>query len=43
MAMELLEETEAASTYLPVAFSGDQQLEWKNGATLGQEYLINFE
>jgi len=41
MAMGLLNDKICASKYLPVSFSGDNQLEWKNGAALGQEYLIS--
>lgn len=42
-AMGLLPEEVSAGSYLPVSFSGDQQLEWKDGATLGQEYMISFD
>ena len=40
MAMGILPNNISANSYLPVSFSADQQLNWKGGATLGQEYLI---
>jgi len=43
MAMGLLPAEPNAHSYLPASFSGDQQLNWKDDATLGQEYLISFE
>ncbi len=43
MSMKLLPEKPGSASYFPVSFSGNQSLVWTNGATLGQEYLINFD